>query len=707
MSESSFSLEAIFRPKSIAVVGASRKPESVGFAVFQNLLGNFKGPLYPVNAKADSILNVRCFPSLASIPGPVDLAVLIVPAPSIPALFSSCAEKGVRGIIVISAGFKETGAEGAALEKKLLLLAQRFAIPFIGPNCLGVINTEPGITMNASFSRSMPQQGRIAFVSQSGALCTAILDYAKGNQFGFSKFISMGNKTCVNEVHLLDYLAKDPQTDLILLYLEDLAAPRELLEVCRRITNDADHAKPVLAIKSGRTTEGARAASSHTGSLAGSDEVVTALFAQAGILRVQSIEELFDYAQAFAARKLPRGNRAAIVTNAGGPGIIATDICVQQGLTMATLSSATIETIRPLLPSTASVRNPVDVIGDARHDRYEAVLDAVWSDPAVDGGVVILTPQAMTDIEETARVIAASAEKTRKPMLACLMGTADIGPGEKILQQRKIPNYRFPESACKALAAMTRYREWIDRPRTEIRRFSVDVETARRYLEEASANRQHAVLEKECVEILTAYGFPALPTQRCKTPREAAGIAEQIGFPVALKISSPDILHKVDVGGVRLNLKTRPEVESAAAEMLRGIGKKMPSAVIAGLTVQKMAAKGREVILGFHRDPLYGPLLMFGLGGTYVEIFKDVTFRLAPIRELGARNMVRSIRAYKILEGFRGEPAADVAKIEECLERLSQLAMEQPLIQELDINPLMVYPQGSGCAVVDARIILA
>ncbi len=701
------SLDAIFRPKSVAVIGASRREEAVGYAVFKNILmGGFQGIVYPVNPKAESILGVRCYPSILEIPNEVELAILIVPAQAAVQTFRECMEKGVKGAVVISAGFKEIGAEGALLEKEIARLSLEKGIPLVGPNCLGVINTDAAVAMNASFARSMPKAGNIAFISQSGALCTAVLDYAKGVNIGFSKFISMGNKANVTELELLEYLGQDAQTDVILMYLEDLSHPRELIEVCRKISGDKEHSKPILAIKSGRTVQGAKAASSHTGSLAGSDEVYTAIFAQAGILRVDSVDELFDYAKAFSGCRLPSGNRMAIVTNAGGPGIMATDACVRYGLEMASLSDKTRAELKKYLPPTASTMNPVDVIGDAQHERYEAALKAVLKDKQVDGLIVILTPQAMTDIEEIAEVIGKIVLKSKKPVLACFMGIVDVSKGVAILEKWKVPHYRFPESAARALAGMARYAAWISRPRTECKQFAVDQEKAHSVFQKAGREKRKVLTDFETMGLLAAYGFPALAMELCKTPEQAAAAAERIGYPVVLKINSPDILHKIDVGGVQLNLDSSKEVFKQAGDLLARIGKKMPQAKILGVTVQKMSSKGREVILGIKRDPQFGPILMFGLGGTYVEVMKDVTFRLAPIRQLGAYNMIHSIRGYKILEGVRGEKSADLGKLEECLERLSQLAMECPEIEELDINPFLVYEKGRGGVVLDARILL-
>lgn len=701
-------LNSIFYPESIAVIGASRRPEAVGHAVFKNLInGGYQGVLYPVNPKAHAIHGVRCYKSVSDIPDPVDLAILIVHADASLETFRECLKKGIKAAIIISAGFKEVGEEGAAIEKKITQLARKHGVPLLGPNCLGLINTDPRVAMNASFGRAMPKEGRIAFISQSGALCTSVLDYAKGANIGFSKFISMGNKADVTELQLLEYLAEDEQTDVILMYLENLSHPREMLSLARGITGDAKTCKPILAIKAGRTAQGAKAASSHTGALAGSDDIYNALFEQGGILRVESVQELFDYAQAFSLRKLPKGNRVAIITNAGGPGIMTTDACVRYGLEMAEISDAAKKELRKHLPSTANFNNPVDVIGDAQHERYEAALEIVLKEPTVDSAIVILTPQAMTDIEEIAEVVGRIASESAKPVLACFMGIVDVSGGVKVLEERwKMPSYRFPESAARTMAVMAQYGEWMRRPRTDVRNYPVDQARVAKILRKAVREKRAALYDYEVREVLGAYGFDLLPMQLAADPKAAAKAAAEIGCPVVVKISSPQILHKIDAGGVALNIKTPEEVEKVTEEMLKRIAKTHPDANLLGVTVQKMAPKGREVILGLNKDPLFGPTLMFGLGGTYVEVMKDVTFRVAPIRQLSARHMIRAVKSFKILEGVRGEKPADLEKIAENLERLSQLAVENPEIAELDINPLFVYNKGEGCAVIDARILV-
>jgi acetyltransferase len=700
-------LRPILEPQSVAVIGASRQPGSVGYAVLSNLLmGQFTGVVYPINPKAKAICGVRAYSSILEIPDPVDLAVVIVRASLVPQVLEECGQKGIKGAIVISAGFKETGPEGAKLEAQVKEIALHYGIALVGPNCLGVINTDPNYRLNASFAKEMPLPGNIAFISQSGALCTAVLDYAKGQGIGFSKVISLGNKADVNENDFLAYLWQDPHTQVILLYVEELTEGRRFLQLAREITGEGDGRKPILALKAGRTPAGARAVASHTGSLAGSDEVYEALFAQAGVLRADTVEDLFEYAIAFANQPLPNGRRTVIITNAGGPGIMATDACVRYGLELAQLSEKTLEQLREKLPPHASLQNPIDLIGDAQHDRYEAALDAVLDDPNVDALVVLLTPQAMTDIENIALVIAQESKRRAKPILACFMGLVDISAGVNILKENGVPCYSFPEDAVRTLAAMVRYVDWVRRPRTGVKLFPVDTERARSLLSEAPVSEHGFVPEEVAFQVLEAYGFPVLPWGVARTPEEAVSVACQIGYPVVLKVLSPDVVHKFDVGGVQLNLNSDSDVRQAFDKIFNSVKQHLPEARIEGVIVQAMAKKGREVILGLKRDPQFGPILMFGLGGIYVEILRDVTFRFAPVRELGAYRMVRDIRTYRLLEGVRGEPPADIDKIVECIERLSQLAIEQDLIEELDINPLVVYPQGEGAVVVDVRIMI-
>ena len=698
-------LDAIFRPKSIAVIGASNRQGNVGNAIFRNILyGGYCGTLYPVNPKAPSICGVHSYKNIAEIPDEIDLACVMVPPASALQVVEECAKKGVKGMIIISAGFREVGAEGLALEKKIVDVVRHHKIPLIGPNCLGVINTDPDTMLSASFGRCMPRHGNIGFVSQSGALCAGILDYARGRNIGFSKFVSIGNKADVTEVELLQYLAHDKATDVILMYLESMADGRKFIEVAREVTGELK--KPVLAIKSGRTSQGAAASQSHTGALAGSDAVYDAIFQQAGILRVDSVEELFDFAVGFSRQPLPKSNHFAIVTNAGGPGVMATDAAIRHGLELAKLRPETLEALKGKLPPTANFNNPIDVIGDATCDRYTAAMEAVLADQNVEGVVVLLTPQSMTDIEAIAETVGKTASAGKKPVLASFLGAVDVAAGIQILEKHGVPHYQFPENASRSLAAMAKHVQWIERPRTKERKFKADTGAVKEIFAQVRAEGRTFLPELESLAVLDAYGFPTLKHGLSKSADEAAALFKKIGAPAVMKIVSPDVVHKFDVGGVLLNISTAEEARVGFEKITNGVKQKLPNARLLGVEVVQMAPKGVEVILGISKDPAFGHIVMFGLGGTFVEVLKDVSFRLVPIRELSAKNMITSIRAAKVFESFRGQPPADTATIAECLERLSQLVVDFPEIAELDINPLIVHAEGKGAHVADVRIVL-
>ncbi len=699
-------IEYIMSPRSIAVVGATNRSGSVGLAVFRNILSaGFEGVLYPVNPKWKSVQSVKAYPKLMDIPDEVDLAVIIVPAEATCSILEEAGQKQVKGAIIVSAGFKEVGGHGVELENRVKEAIAKYGIRLVGPNCLGVINNNENVRMNASFATKMPKPGNIAFISQSGALCTAVLDYAEGRDIGFSKFISFGNKADVNEMDLLCYLKDDPDTDVILMYLEDITNGREFLETAREITWQAH--KPILAVKSGRSAEGARAAASHTGALVGSDNAYDAIFYQSGILRVEGIAELFNRAVAFAKQPIPKGNRIAIVTNAGGPGIMATDAAIRHNLKIAVLSEETKQKLKKELPPTASIENPVDVIGDATHERYEAAIRYVLKDEGVDGAIVILSPQAMTDIMETAEIVPRVAKDIDKPVLCSFMGIVDVSEGIKYLEAHGIPNYPFPEAAVRSMSSMAYYGGLLNLQKREVRRIAADRDTAAVVIKNKLEGRDsYYMSEKEANEILQCYGFPVLKSILLKDVAQVDEAAEEFVFPVAMKISSPDIVHKFDVGGVRLKIKTKEEARKAFEDIIANVKKFNPSAKIDGVIMERMAKGGVEVILGAVRDSKFGPICMFGLGGTFVEAMKDVTFRLAPMWEISAEIMIRTIKAYSILKGVRGAPPSDIDAIKDCVLRLSQLVAEHPEIAELDINPLIVYPEREGCVVADSRILL-
>lgn len=698
-------IRSIFEPTSVAVVGASQRQGSVGLSVFKNLLnGNFSGVIYPVNVRANSVCGVKAYPSLAEVPGPVDLAVIIVPSQHVASVAREAGEKGVKGLIVITAGFREIGGVGLEMEKELTAICCQYEMCLVGPNCLGVINTDPAFNLNASFARRPPLQGNIGFISQSGALCTAVLDYAARKNIGFSKFISVGNKADIDELDLLRYLHEDPHTKVIMMYVEDLRHGFEFIDVAREITGGANPT-PIVAVKSGRTAAGAAAVSSHTGSLAGSEAIYDALFQQSGIYRAQTIGHLFDYAIAFATQPLPKSNRVAIITNAGGPGIIATDITMNVGLTLAEFSEDTKEALQDALPSTANTNNPVDVIGDAGVERYRSAFEAVLRDENVDGVIFILTPQSMTDIYATAQIIPDLARKSGKPVLTSFMGEMDVREAIDYLELNRMPHYHFPEQAARAMGAMYRQSKWIHRQHLREIAIFPDRAKVRELIQSALDAGKTYLGEVEGNQILQAYGFPVLPARLVKSADEAAAAVSELGKAV-FKIVSPQIVHKSDLGGVRVGIKSPDDARVAYDEMMSTIQSRAPEATIEGIFVQQMADKGVEVILGINRYKVFGPLLMFGLGGIFVEIFKDVSFRLAPIRHNAARLMVRSTKAYPMLNGARGEAPCDTDELERCLALLSALATDNPEIAELDINPLIVHQKGKGCSVADCRILL-
>lgn len=700
-------LDAIFNPSSIAVVGASTRPGTVGSDLFHNLLSSgFQGVVYPINPKTRSVAGVRAYKSVLEIPDPVDLAVLIIPAQFVLAAVDECVQKKVRGIILISAGFKEVGPEGAKIENELGRKVKEAGISLIGPNCLGVINTDPKIQMNATFARKMSLRGRLAFISQSGALCTSVLDYAEARRMGFSKFVSFGNKADVNEINLLAYLAKDEETSVIAMYLEDVTNGRLFIETVRKIFWETG--KPMLCLKSGRSPEGAKAASSHTGSLAGSDSIYDALLIQSGVQRVNTIAELFDYAACYTTQPMPKGRRVAIITNAGGPGCMATDAAVRYGLKLAEFQPDTQKALKGALPPTAALRNPVDVIGDAKSDRYESAIRTVIKDPGVEMAVVILTPQSMTDIEEIAAIVPKAVEGVKKPVVCAFMGAKDVAKGVDILSGAGIPNYPFPENAVRSLAAMASLVELWEVPNRETKIFAdVDREKARDLVREyLGSSSERYLTQAECQKILECYKLPTLKSQFARSADEASRIVEKMGVPVAMKIMSTDVVHKWDVGGVLLKIQGGEAARQAYNQIIENVKLAVPKAKVQGVLIEEMARKGIEVILGANRDPRFGPLMMFGLGGTLVEVLKDVSFRLAPMWESSAGRMIRQIKAFKVLTGVRGNPPSDLRSIEECLLRLSNMVCDLPEISELDINPLIVHAEGEGSSVADSRIML-
>lgn len=699
-------MDKIFYPKSIAVVGTNNVKGTVPYDILFNILkAEFSGIVFPVSPGEKSICSVKAYKYVLDITDPVDLSIIVFPGPVVHLALEQCGQKGIRGVVIISAGFREIGEKGVERERQLKAIAAKYDMSIIGPNCLGIINTDPLINLNASFARQMPEQGNIGFLSQSGALCTAVLDYARAKHIGFSKFISFGNKTDISEIDLIYYLMGDEKTKVILIYLEEVSDGRALMKAARDVTRQSG--KPVLLLKSGRTEAGASAAASHTGSLAGDDEIYDAAFKQAGIIRCDNIEEMFNIAIAFAYQPAPASNRVAIITNAGGPGVLTTDAAVRDGLRLAVFSEETTKLYKRYLPSTANIKNPVDVIGDARADRYNAAMEGAFKDPGVDAVFVILTPQSMTDIETIAREVIKVSAQYQKPVYTSFMGEADVAPGVDLLLRSKIPHYILPESMCRSFSRVYRFYRDLDKdPHAQHCFPGIDVHEAHTILNEAIRNDRHYLPENESFGIFSIYGLPLVPSRTAFSREEAVEVAEGIGFPVVMKVVSEQVIHKTDVGGVVLNIYNAEGAAIAWDSIVEQVSHNLPEAVIHGMQVEKMITGGTEVILGIKRDPSFGPLIMFGLGGVYVEVFKDVSFRVAPFDEAIADAMIHQVKSFRILDGYRGNPRRDLKAIRDCLLRLSQLAVECPQIKELDINPLIVLEEGKGCFVADARILL-
>lgn len=696
------SLDPLFRPESVAVIGASRNPGTIGFQIVDNLVRHgFQGIVYPVNPNARFIHSFPAFPSISAVPGPVDMAVVVVPKESVLKVVDECGQKGVKGVVVISAGFREVGAEGLGREEVLVEIVRRHGMRLVGPNCMGVMNTAPEVSMNATFAPTMPPAGGTSFLSQSGALGVTILDYAAEYGIGIRQFASIGNKPDVSGNDLLEYWEDEPGTRLILMYLESFGNPKHFIPIARRISRK----KPIAVVKSGRTMAGARAASSHTGALVGTDLAIDALLAQCGVLRAQSIEELFDLAMAFEDLPPPAGNRVAIVTNAGGPGIIIADTCESLGLEVVELASETQARLRGIFPAEASVRNPVDMIASATGESYEVALRIILEDPGVDAAIAAFVPPLGVKQADIASSIVAAVESNRdKPVLAVLMGREGLPQGIAQLNNAGIPAYRFPESAARALAAMHRHRVWSQRPCLEPEIFDVDREAVAEIFDRALASGRTQLDEVEALNVFDAYGIPTIPHRIADSEEGAVRAASDIGFPVVLKVISPDVIHKSDAGGVRVDLRSEEEVREAYRTIHRSIGEKHRGARIHGVLVERFQREGREVIIGMSSDPRFGPILMFGLGGLYVEALKDVEFRVHPVTRTDADEMIRAINGFSILQGIRGEPPSDLETLAEVIQRISQLVGDHDRIAELDLNPFMALEEG-GVA-VDARLTL-
>ncbi len=697
------SLDGIFRPRSIAVIGASSRKGTIGQTILHNLIEhNFNGTVFPVNPKARVIHSIKCYSTVLDVPDAVDLAVIVVPSQFVAQTLEQCGVKGVKGVVVISSGFKEIGKEGVARESELTEIIRKYNMRMIGPNCFGVLNTAPDISMNATFSRAQPPKGHVAFMSQSGALGEAILGYADELNLGFSMFASVGNKADVSGNDLLEYWRDDPRTEVVLLYLESFGNPREFTRIARGMTRK----KPIVAVKAGRTDAGARAVTSHTGVLAGIDVGTDALFEQCGVLRVTSVDELFDTAVALTNQPLPRGDRIAVITNAGGPGILATDAVVSLGLKMARFEDKTLKLLRKRLPAVASVSNPVDVIAAGGPDSYRAAMDAVLSDDNVDAVIVIFVPPVVVDHRAVINAIVEMIEKHKndKTVLGCFMAVPSGVTGSEEMVKHRIPIYTFPESAAKAMASLVRCRRRMDKPEGETVTFQVDSERATAIVERAAKSKRPSIVGKEALGLLDAYGVSVARSIIAKTQREAEQAASKLRFPVAMKIDDPGTLHKTDVGGVSTDLRNEAEVLKAFKAMKGKLGH--AKGKFAGVFVQEMVQGGVETIIGMYQDPSFGPLMMFGLGGVYVEVMKDVAFRIHPVTTGNAEEMIRSIKGYPLLTGFRGGPAVDLKCLEETILRLSQLVSDFPQLESFDVNPFIATADRKTSKAVDARFVL-
>jgi acetyl coenzyme A synthetase (ADP forming)-like protein len=697
------SLRPILAPTSLAVVGASRTPGTIGHEIVASLVRcGFTGAVYPVNPRAKAVCAIPAFPDIEAVPVPVDQAIIVVRKELVQGVAEACGRKAIPGLVVISSGFKEVGGEGLERERRLTEFVRSTGMRMVGPNCMGVLNANPAISMNGTFAPSLPPYGKVGFVSQSGAMGLSVLDYASEYGIGISQFVSVGNKPDVSGNDLLLAWEDDPDVEVILMYVENFGNPNKFLQIASRITRR----KPIIVVKSGRSLAGARAASSHTGALAASDAAVDALLAQAGVLRAGSIEELFDLAMAFAVQRPPRSRRTAVLTNAGGPGILAADACEANALELPDLAAATVARLAPLFPAEASIRNPLDMIASATPQGYRAALGALLDDPGVDAALAIFVPPlGVTQGDVSLAIGSVAGEHPAKTVFGVLMGHRGLPQGKAALHEAGIPAYIFPESAARALAAMCRWREWRELPPSPAETFPVDGTRARRVIEGAIAAGKRRLAEDEALELLDAYGIPVAKGELATSADRAVEHAKRMGYPVVLKIVAPSIIHKTEVGGVRVNLGDADEVRRAFGQILQDARSAQPEAIITGVLVQAMVQNGRELIVGMTRDPVFGPLVMFGLGGILVEILRDVSFRIAPFGRAEAHRMMREIRGARLLDAVRGAPAVDRGALENVLLRVSQLVMDYPEITELDVNPLMAMP--SGAVAADARVMLS
>ncbi|MFA5029327.1 MAG: acetate--CoA ligase family protein [Patescibacteria group bacterium] len=688
-------LNKFFHPKSIALIGASNHAGKVGYDIMLNLLKNFDGEIYPINLDDKEVQGKKAYPTVTKLKAAPDLVIIVIPAAFVIKAVTECGQKGCKNIVIISAGFKEAGEEGVRLEKQLVDLKKKYKLKILGPNCLGYISTSPEV--NASFARSFPPKGKVAFVSQSGALGTAVLDMAEAQQVGLSYFVSLGNKCDLSELDLLLYLKDHTPTKVITMYLENIIAGQKFMALAKEVARK----KPIIVLKSGKTEKGQRAVSSHTGSLAGSARAYSTAFSQCGIIEAEDLEDFFNYAEGLAYQPLPAGKRVAVITNAGGPGILVTDLLPPHGLELAELSGVTLKRLKTTLPPAANIHNPVDVLGDAKADRYALAIEAALKDKNVDSLIVVLTPQKMTEIKQTAEAAGRLSRKYKKTTALCFMGEAEITKYYDVYKKYSLPQFNFPLQAVKVLGKMWQY-SW---QKTQTVSQKTFFKPDKKMINQGNKLlRKKEITEDSAREILARFDFPLHRALLVKNVQPAILAAKKIGYPIALKVVSPQVIHKSEAGGVKINIKSDEELKKAVLEMKEKVLKKYPQAKINGYLVGEMV-KGLELIIGMKRDPQFGPLLMVGLGGIYTEVFQDVAFGIAPLQKEAALKMIGSLKIYPIMKGVRGQRAADIEALAEIIVKLSEFSLNYPQIKEIDFNPVILKAKGQGGTIVDLRLL--
>lgn len=695
-------LDYIFRPRSVAVIGASRNKGNIGHVILHNIItAEFNGKVFPVNPTTSVIHSIKAYSTILDVPDAVDLAIIIVRKEHVKKVVQQCGEKGVKGVIVISAGFSEVGAEGKARELEVLEVIREYNMRMIGPNCFGVLNTDPEVYLNGTFSKIFPKKGNIGFITQSGSMGEAIMSNANELGIGFSVVASIGNKADISSNDLLEYLKDDPNTDIILMYLENFGNPRNFTLIAREVSK----VKPIVAVKSGRTRLGAKAVSSHTGALGGMDVGVDALFEQTGVMRVDTVEELFDVAAALSLQPVPQGNRVAVVTNAGGPGILATDALINSGMEMPDLTPETVTELKKFCPAEASFSNPMDMVAGAGAKEYKMTLETIKKDKRFDIIIPIFVPPVICDQLEVAQNIIEALADTDKSVYACLLGSGESTIGIEHLKKHKIPVFIYPEAIAKTLATIRAYNAWLKRPQGQFHTFDVNSTRVKKIIKNTVKGIEGSIVGEEALDILQAYGIQVAGYRYAASAEEALAVAKEVSYPVVMKIASPAVLHKTETGGVIVDLRSDDEMKNAFNELKKRVGELKKDEHFS-VAIQQMVSGAMETIIGMTTDPSFGPLMMFGLGGIYVEVMKDVAFRINPLTDQDAKEMIQSLRSYPLLTGFRGAPPVDLAYVEETLLRLSQLVRDFDCFAEIDVNPFIVSPDKKNCKAVDARFII-